>query len=350
MSIADVPLTESAPVAVVVVTPSPECARRTQRALEADGLARVAEVVPTLATARRLVLSARADVVVFDPAGIADVGVEIDELMSARPVPIVVLAGAEDSALAVEALALGAVAATHSLRSDDLGTPHADRLRRAVAQASETRPVRRPPIPLGTLPDLPFLKAATRLLAIVGGTGGIGAIEALLGRLPPSIPGAIVQLALPPEQIEALVARLDRVTVLDARVARGGEVITPGVVWFAPGDRQVAVRRHGERSVLDVGPRLSAKPSADALLHSIAATGGRDCVGVVLTGTGVDGAQGLLAMRNAGARTFAESRSSAVADALPGHAAHIGAAEAVCDLKELPWRILESALVTQISA
>ena len=123
----------------------------------------------------------------------------------------------------------------------------------------------------------------------------------------------------------------------------------PGSVYICPGDRQVHVLKdHEGRCRLDVSERLSATPSPDEFLRSVAETTGREPVGVPLSGARPHGADGIAAMRSAGARTLGLHRTTCVATGLIAAATAMGALEETATLREMPWRILESALITQV--
>jgi two-component system chemotaxis response regulator CheB len=141
-----------------------------------------------------------------------------------------------------------------------------------------------------------------------------------------------------------LATRLDELTPLAVAEAEGGEVIEPNHVWIAPGDFHMRVRRDPDaaRIVLDQQETIcGTRPAADALFPSVAEAYGRNVVGVVLTGMGRDGAEGLEAIRAAGGRTMVQDRVSSVVYGMPGRALEIGSAERTVSLKAMPEAIVK---------
>ena len=140
-------------------------------------------------------------------------------------------------------------------------------------------------------------------------------------------------------------ARLDGLCPPTVVEAQGGEAICNGMVYLAPGSSHLLIKRapSGQGFVTelsDAPPYNRHRPSVDVLFNSAAEVVGKNAVGVLLTGMGKDGAQGLLKMREAGAHTFAQDEASCVVYGMPREAALIGAAEEVADLDVLPKKIL----------
>jgi two-component system chemotaxis response regulator CheB len=137
--------------------------------------------------------------------------------------------------------------------------------------------------------------------------------------------------------------RLKQQTRLDVREATDGESVTPGVVLVAPGNRHLLLHRSGARYLVEVkdGPRVNRhRPSVDVTFRSVARNAGANAIGVILTGMGSDGAQGLLAMREAGALTIAQDEASCVVYGMPKVAVDLGGAERVLPLNEIAAAIV----------
>jgi two-component system chemotaxis response regulator CheB len=209
---------------------------------------------------------------------------------------------------------------------------------------------RRPPI-AATAPPTTAAPAAPRaltrtthqILAIGASTGGTVALEAILREFPPNAPGTLVTQHMPEMFTKYFADRLNQVTRVEVREARDGESVVPGVVLIAPGDKHLLLRRDGARYVASVkdGPRVNRhRPSVDVLFRSVAQAAGRNAVGVILTGMGGDGAKGLLEMKEAGARTFAQDEASCVVFGMPKVAIDLGAAERVLPLDRMAGAVL----------
>ncbi|MDG0813668.1 CheB methylesterase domain-containing protein [Cohnella rhizosphaerae] len=170
----------------------------------------------------------------------------------------------------------------------------------------------------------------TGLIAIGASTGGTEAIYYLLQMLPPNVPGIVIVQHIPPVFSRMFAERLNQATRFEAREAETGDEIKSGIVLVAPGDRHLKVVRSGGRLKADCskGEKVSGHiPSVDILFGSVAACAGPESIGILLTGMGQDGARGLLAMRQAGARTIVQDEQTSVVYGMPKAAYELGAAE-----------------------
>jgi two-component system chemotaxis response regulator CheB len=177
-------------------------------------------------------------------------------------------------------------------------------------------------------------------------TGGTIAIERILAALPPNAPGVLVTQHMPETFTRHFATRLAQQTRLDAREAEDGDSVTPGVVLVAPGNRHLLLRRSGARYLVEVkdGPRVNRhRPSVDVTFRSVARVAGPNGIGVLLTGMGSDGAQGLLAMKQAGGHTVAQDEASCVVFGMPKVAIDLGAAARVLPLGEIAGEIVRKA-------
>ena len=140
--------------------------------------------------------------------------------------------------------------------------------------------------------------------------------------------------------------RLNEQCQLDIKEAEPGDMVIPGRVLIAPGNHHMTLRRSGARymvSTNDDPPVNQFRPSVDVLMNSCAKYIGSNAVGVILTGMGNDGAQGLLAMKQAGAVTFAQDEQSCVVYGMPKEAVRVGAVDTVLPLNKIADGILEGS-------
>jgi two-component system chemotaxis response regulator CheB len=185
-----------------------------------------------------------------------------------------------------------------------------------------------------------------RVVAIGASTGGTKALEQILTALPADAPGIVVVQHMPEHFTRAFAARLDALCALEVREATDGDAVAPGRVLLAPGDRHMLLRRGGAnyRVQLKDGPPVSRhRPSVDVLFRSAARCAGRDALGVILTGMGSDGAEGLLEMRRGGAATVAQDEATSIVYGMPREAVARGAAERSAPLEEIAGIIMEAA-------
>jgi two-component system chemotaxis response regulator CheB len=201
-----------------------------------------------------------------------------------------------------------------------------------------------PPAPERAAPSA--LAATTHhLVAIGASTGGTEAIRQVLQGLPPTAPGIAIVQHMPPGFTAPFAARLAELTRLEVREAVDGDRLFPGRVLIAPAGRHLRVVRSGGDWIGRVsdGDRVSGHcPSVDVLFRSVATAAGPSGIGVLLTGMGADGADGLLAMRQAGARTFAQDEATSVVWGMPREAWQRGAAEALVPLAEVATTVLSA--------
>ena len=175
-------------------------------------------------------------------------------------------------------------------------------------------------------------------------TGGPPALQAIIPRLPEALPCAVLVVQhMPVGFTRSLAERLDARSVVEVREAVDDEVVTPGSVLIAPAGRHMKIRRRGgERRVwLDDEPRSALhRPSVDVLMVSVAKVYGDRVMGVVLTGMGSDGVEGLRAIRQAGGLTLAESEESCVIYGMPKAAVEAGVVDRVVPLSRMADEIL----------
>ena len=276
----------------------------------------------------------------------------LKKLMHFHPLPAVIissLAQASCSA-AVRALELGAV----EVLAKPGGPYSVGELRHTLAEkirAAASSRVRRSepdPLPPAGSPAqqrpappaaIPSRWPAGTVFAIGASTGGTEAIASVLTKLPQSSPGLVITQHIPPVFSRAFANRLNEICALEVREAVDGDAVRPGLALIAPGDFHMLLRNSGGRYSVTVktGPRVCyQRPSVDVLFSSVAEAAGKLAVGVLLTGMGSDGAQGLLQMRRAGARTIAQNEATCVVYGMPREAVELGAAAQILPLHSVP--------------
>jgi two-component system chemotaxis response regulator CheB len=183
----------------------------------------------------------------------------------------------------------------------------------------------------------------SRIVFVGASTGGTEAVRVFLQGLPADCAPILIVQHMPPSFTASFAARLDSLCRMHVIEAQGGELLEPGMAYVAPGHSHLAIKRvaSGYATELVKTPPVNRhRPSVDVLFDSATNVVGRNAIGVILTGMGKDGANGLLHMRNAGARTFGQNEASCVVYGMPREAALIGAVEEVAGLDELSRRVL----------
>lgn len=174
------------------------------------------------------------------------------------------------------------------------------------------------------------------IVAIVGSAGGIAAMETVLGRLPRDLDAAVlILLHLTPEHPSLLTRILARRTELAVREAADGDVLEPGIVYVAPPDAHLLVTAGGALLLEQSEVVHHVRPSADALLLSIAHEYKGRCFAVVLSGTGIDGAAGAAAVHQAGGWVVAQDEMTSEHFGMPGAAILAGGVDAVLSLEKI---------------
>jgi two-component system chemotaxis response regulator CheB len=272
----------------------------------------------------------------------------LEKLMHARPMPVVMISSLTEKRgeTTMRALELGAVDFVTKPKIDvAAGTVElADEILLKIKAATHARPrlrsrMARPAAPKSAvLKSEALIKSTHKVIALDASTGGTEALYEVLTALPADAPGIVMVLHMPEHFTRTYARRLDAVCQIRVREARDGDRILPGHALIAPGNYHMAVTRSGASYAVRVGmgePVNRHRPSVDVLFDSCARYLGKNAVGAILTGMGGDGARGLLAMRQAGARTLAQDEASCVVFGMPKEAITLGAAEEVVPLEKM---------------
>ena len=191
-------------------------------------------------------------------------------------------------------------------------------------------------------PDRTPLKALAqtsyKVIAIGASTGGTEALKKVLTRLPANAPGIAVVQHMPANFTTSFAERLNSLCQLTVKEASDNDSVVPGTVLIAPGNYHMILRRSGARYYVEVktGPMVHhQRPAVDILFKSTAKYAGANAIGVILTGMGADGAEGLLEMKKAGAGTIAQDERSCVVFGMPKEAIKLGAVDSVLPLDQI---------------
>jgi two-component system chemotaxis response regulator CheB len=312
----------------------------------------VVGTAPDPYVARDKILSLRPDVLTLDIEMPRMDGLTfLKKLMHFHPLPTVVISSLAQTSCraAVQALEFGAVEVLAKpggpYSVGELRNTLALKIRAAAAsRVSRSAPAARPSDERRPTDTRPVLPAGT-VIAIGASTGGTEAIAAVLTKLPASTPGIVIAQHIPPEFSRAFANRLNEISAIDVKEAADGDSLRAGLALVAPGDFHMLLRKGDGGYFVNVktGPKVCyQRPSIDVLFHSAAEAAGREAVGVLLTGMGADGAQGLLAMCRTGARTIAQNEDTCVVFGMPREAIALGAAGQVLPLASISDAILRA--------
>jgi two-component system chemotaxis response regulator CheB len=274
----------------------------------------------------------------------------LKKLMHYRPMPVVVISslGTVSSRIAIEALETGAIdvlakpggpQSVGELRvnlATKIRAAKLARLRTAV-QLPSTQQITPARLPSGQM------FPASAIIAIGASTGGTEAIQKILCALPADSPGIVITQHIPAVFSRSFANRLNELCAVQVREAENGDKVEPGLALVAPGNFHMLLQGApvGYRVEVKDGPMVCfQRPAVDVLFHSVAKCAGPDATGVILTGMGSDGAQGMIAMKRAGARNIAQDEATCVVFGMPKEAIRLGAVDRILPLSAIPAAIL----------
>lgn len=311
------------------------------------------EMVATAAdpiTARELIKKFNPDVLTLDIDMPRMNGLEfLSRLMRLRPMPVVMVSSltAKGSEATLTSLELGAVdfIAKPDIRQnseiDHWALLVADKIRVAARvelsprahAASERHSISAPRLGM------------EKIIAIGSSTGGTEALRRVLTPMPAHCPAVLIAQHMPAGFTLSFAQRMNSLCAMTVKEAEEGEPVLNGTAYIAPGDRHMEIVRQGKgyQIRLNSNPTVNRhRPSVDVLLYSVAEHAGQHAAGAILTGMGSDGARGLLAMRQAGAWTLAQSEQTCVVFGMPREAIALQAAVEVTDLQHISQRLIDS--------
>lgn len=299
-------------------------------------------------------------------------------LMRLHPMPVVMVSSLTERGadVTLQAMEIGAVdfVTKPKINLSNTFEDYAEEIRRKVKMASkvsqealerqylryaanqqaqpkvETMPVRVPKkynadavIKKQQLPSKQF-KTADKIIAIGASTGGTEAIKEVLMRMPATCPAIVISQHIPAAFSGPFAQRMNTISQMTVTEAEDRQQILPGHVYIAPGNKHLLVEREGARYIcrLNDGPPVNRhKPSVDVMFRSVAQSAGVNCVGVILTGMGADGALGLKEIQEVGAPTIAQDQKTSVVWGMPGAAVKLGGADHILPLSDVAKKILD---------
>jgi two-component system chemotaxis response regulator CheB len=332
------------------------------RKILVDGLARDPdiEVVGTARdpyVARDILVKERPDVITLDVEMPRMDGVTfLKKYMPVIPTPTVMVSALTERGkrITIEALEAGAVDVVlkpkvgvvdqFPVMMDDIRERVKAAARVDVSRYARSQPrMQKPVTPVEASGALH--ETTDRVIAIGASAGGVAALTRIVPAFPPAAPGIVIVQHMPAGFTTSFAERLNNLSLMQVKEAESGDRVRSGLVLVAPGgERHIQVRRSGGeyRVRLREGEKVSGHvPSVDVLFHSVAQHVGRNAAAVILTGMGSDGADGLLAIRQAGGRTFSQDERTSVVYGMPRAAWQNGGAEKQVPLDRIPLHLLQ---------
>jgi len=271
----------------------------------------------------------------------------LGKLMKSHPMPVVVVSSLTSAggALAMEAMAAGAVevmckpGAAYSV--GEMSTELIDKIKAASMarmpakkEAANTQP---------PVQKLHMTRTTDKVVAIGASTGGTEALATVLKAMPHAAPGIVIVQHMPEHFTRSFAESLNQICKIEVKEAEDGDRVLPGRALIANGNNHLLLARSGAVYSVRVkgGPLVSRhRPSVDVLFKSVAAYAGSNAVGVIMTGMGKDGAQGLMEMKNAGAATIAQDEASCIVFGMPREAIELGCVDHVTHLNRIAEKII----------
>lgn len=338
-------------IKVLVVDDSALMRQMLRSALDSDPGIEVVGAAPDPLCARQMIKDLDPDVVTLDVEMPKMDGLAfLEKLMTLRPMPAIMVSsmthrGAETTMRALELGAVDFVTKPKGSAHEGLAILKAELIPKVKSAAGARVVVPYHDKGPSSKPRALSKQAERNIIAIGASTGGVPALRSLLSALPATYPAVLITQHMPPAYTGPFAARLNQSSALTVVEAADGQRIQPDHAYVAPGDRHLRLvrDRQGFRCDLSDGPLVSGhRPSVDVLFRSVAEGVGAQALGVLLTGMGRDGAEGLLEMRQAGAMTLGQSEASCVVYGMPRAAMEIGAVAAEMPLDDITKAILQA--------
>jgi two-component system chemotaxis response regulator CheB len=332
-------------IRVLIVDDSAVIRSLLSRILSQDAEIEVVGTAPDPFAARTQLLEKKPDVMTLDVEMPKMDGITfLSKVMEHFPTRTIILSSltVAGAPTAIRALDAGAMAV--------MAKPAMD-VTRSMSQATEellskVKSVARSPLPSIKKTSVlarkvgPALDRTTHAIcAIAASTGGTEALKEVIPMLPAGFPGTAVVIHMPPLFTKTFSESIQRLAPhLEVREARDGDRLVPGLVLFAPGNFHLEIHRSGAHYITKLHqqpPLHGVRPAADFLMKTVAQAAGANAMGVVLTGMGRDGADGLLTMRHAGAWTITQSEATCVVYGMPREADALNASCASVPLEQI---------------
>ncbi|WP_169569003.1 protein-glutamate methylesterase/protein-glutamine glutaminase [Sneathiella limimaris] len=342
-------------ITVLIVDDSALIRQMLTTMLNSDPGIEVIGSAPDPLTARQMIKELNPDVLTLDIEMPKMDGIAfLEKIITLRPMPVVMISSLtqEGADIALKALEIGAV--------DYIGKPTSDvrvgleekkaEVISKVKTAARAQVFAKKPSDIRKVTTVSYsgYKTTEQIICIGASTGGVEALREIVTALPANSPAVLITQHMPESFTTSFANRLDQISKVTVVEAKQNQRILPGHVYIAPGHSHLELAKSGANYVchLHDGPPVSGhRPSVNVLFNSAAKIGGKNAVGVILTGMGKDGAEGLLAMRQAGAPTIGQDEASCIVYGMPRVAFELGAVE-----KQYPLNKITAAIFEQLKA
>ena len=273
----------------------------------------------------------------------------LEKLMIHYPMPVIIVSSLGDSGgeVALRAMELGALevlkkpGASYSII--EMKEQLIDKIR-AAAKVKIFLKLQKKSIDKKIKKNSSMIKTTNKVVAIGASTGGTVALTELLTKLPANIPPILIVQHMPEGFTYKFAERLNSLCKFEVKEAKHGDYVLSGRVLLAPGNKHMIIKRDGANYLVELkeGPLVfHQRPAVEVLFYSMATYVGKNAVGIILTGMGKDGAEGLLEMKKNGAYTIAQDEKSCIVFGMPREAISLGGVDEVYPLSDIPFAMMK---------
>ena len=337
-------------IKVLIVDDSAIVRKVLSQELASDPQIEIVGTAPDPFIARDKILQLHPDILTLDVEMPKMDGITfLRKLMASKPMPVIVLSSLtpQGGKTAMEALEAGAVEVMCKPGASYTVGEACTELASVIKVAAKVHVQKRQETGVtagGARSRLAMTETTNKIFARGASTGGVQALSNVLPKLPANAPGTLVVQHMPAHFTTSFAERLNSMCQMQVKEARDGDTVIPGRILIAPGGYHMMLQRSGANYhvIVKDGPKVCRqKPSVEVMMNSVAKFAGSNAVGAMLTGMGNDGAQGLLAMRNAGAHTVVQNEASCTVFGMPKEAINAGAAEKIVTLYDVAKTMID---------
>ena len=341
-------------IKVLVIDDSAMIRKVFEQELSKDPGIQVVGTAPDPFVGRDMIVKLKPDVITLDIEMPRMDGLTfLSKLMKYYPIPVVIVSSLAKKGgdVALKAMELGAVEVLSKPGTAYSVGDMSEQLIEKVKAASLVRVTKRDSSVISAPSSGSVISTASlgirttdKIFAIGSSTGGTEALKEVITRFPMNCPPTVVVQHMPQNFTKSFAERLNSLSSVEVKEATDNERLSVGKVLIAPGNLHMEIRRRGIEYFVTLfdGPMVHhQRPAVELLFNSVAKFAGQNAVGAILTGMGVDGAEGLLNMRKAGANTIAQDERTSIVFGMPKKAIEIGAAQVVKPLQDIAQTMLD---------
>ncbi len=340
-------------IKVLVVDDSAVVRNIFSKELDSDPEIEVVGTAPDPFVARDKIVRLKPDVITLDIEMPRMDGITfLRKLMKHYPLPVIVVSSLtqKGSELAMEALNDGAVEVMckpgPAYGVGDMSLSLIEKIKAASRVSVNNLEKVKQQTSIAGKKKLSLTRTTNKVIAIGASTGGTQALEFILTAMPSNAPGIVIVQHMPEKFTKSFAMRLNDICKIEVKEAEHNDRVIPGKAMIAPGNKHMVLKRSGATYMVEIkdGPLVKRqRPSVEVLFNSVSKYVGNNAVGVILTGMGSDGADGMLKMKKSGSINIAQDEKSCVVFGMPKEAIKMGGVDKIMDLSVIPEEMLKLA-------